>query len=314
MSLRGEYCINGDSVALQALPGGGTFSGDGVNGNYFNPAAASTNAPTISYNYTDGAGCDATLNAVLTIHDTLPISIDNLDTAYCVNEPLVVLSGFPFGGVFSGNGVVGNVFSPDTAGNGGPYLITYTHTDANGCVTSTSADTRIKPAANLLINGLAPEYCIEDDREVPIVLAPSGGTLLGSGITGTSFNPSNAGLGDYVISYEYTNSEGCTSYTWYTVNVRVCTGVDEVDANIQIGLYPNPTTGLLHFAVEGLDGQQVDVAVFSLQGQRILSQQFENVGGGNAMQLDLNGYATGTYLVQVQAGDYSSVHRVVVSR
>ncbi len=314
VGLRNSYCVNGDSINLVALPGGGTFSGNGVNGTYFNPGNAGAGAHTLSYDYTDGAGCFATLDANITVNDTLPTSIDNLDSTYCVNAPLVILSAFPSGGVFSGNGVIGNVFSPDTAGTGGPYVVTYTYTDVNGCVTSTSASTRIKPATNLLISGLDPNYCIEENVEIAVNTAPLGGTLLGSGISGNTFNPSLAGFGEYVLTYEYTNTQGCTSYASYTVNVRSCTGIDEVDAAVLVGLYPNPTTGVLNFGVEGLDGETLQLNVFSVQGKALLQQQFDNVSSQVPMQIDMSQLAVGTYLVQMQAGNYSSVHRIVVSR
>ncbi len=314
VGLRSTYCVNGDSINLVALPAGGTFSGNGVSGTFFNPATAGAGAQTISYTYTDGAGCAATLDAPVTVNDVLPIGIDNLDSTYCVNAPLVVLSGFPAGGVFSGNGVVGGVFSPDTAGTGGPYVVTYTYTDVNGCITSTSASTRIKPATNLLLSGLNPEYCIEDDVEIALNVAPLGGTLYGSGISGTGFNPSTAGFGEYVLTYEFTNSEGCTSYTSYTVSVRSCTGIDELDAQVSVGLYPNPTTGVLNFGVEGLDGNTLNLMVFSVQGQLLMKEQYDQVDSNSPLQLDMATLAVGTYLVQIQSDNYSSVHRVVISR
>lgn len=314
VGLRNSYCINGDSVSLVALPGGGTFSGNGVSGTFFNPTNAGVGTQTLTYDYTDGAGCAASLDANVVVNDVLPIGIDNLDSTYCVNDPLVLLSAFPSGGVFSGNGVVGNVFSPDTAGTGGPYVVTYTYTDLNGCVTSTSASTRIKPATNLLISGLVPDYCIEDNIEVDINVAPQGGTLLGSGISGTSFNPSLAGFGEYILTYEYTNTQGCTSYTSYTVNVRGCTGIDEVDAAVLVGLYPNPTTGVLNFGVDGLDGETLQLNVFSIHGQRLMQEQYNNVTSQVPMQIDMSLLSEGTYMVQLQAGNYSSVHRVVLTR
>ncbi len=314
VGLTTDYCANEGVVALQALPGGGTFSGTGVTGSDFDPTTAGAGTHTLSYTYTDGAGCDATIDAIVTVHGVLPIGIDNLDSTYCVNAPYVILSAFPAGGVFSGIGVVGDVFSPDTSGTGGPYTITYTYTDTNGCVTSASATTRIKPATNLLLSGLDPTYCSEDDIQIPITVAPTGGILLGSGVTGSSFNPSQAGAGSYVISYEYDNNQGCTSYAYSIVEVAACTGIDEVEDNIQIGLYPNPTTGLLNFGVTGLDGKDVTATVFSIHGQRLMTQQYNQVNSTQSLQLDMATLATGTYMVQVQAGNYSSVHRVVVSK
>ena len=55
---------------------------------------------------------------------------------FCETDPCVTLDATPLGGVFSGVGVVGNDFCPNTAGNGA-HTITYTYTDG-GCTFSST--------------------------------------------------------------------------------------------------------------------------------------------------------------------------------
>ena len=51
-------CVDGAPVTLVGSPPGGTFSGPGVTGNQFNPAAAGVGTWTVSYSYTDPvSGC-----------------------------------------------------------------------------------------------------------------------------------------------------------------------------------------------------------------------------------------------------------------
>lgn len=50
-------CIFNSSIPLSGTPSGGIFSGDGVTGNSFDPAAAGTGQHSISYSYTDTNGC-----------------------------------------------------------------------------------------------------------------------------------------------------------------------------------------------------------------------------------------------------------------
>jgi len=45
------------AISLSASPAGGSFSGNGVIGNVFNPSISGTGMQTISYSYTDAAGC-----------------------------------------------------------------------------------------------------------------------------------------------------------------------------------------------------------------------------------------------------------------
>lgn len=62
-----------DSDAFFTLTGGtpsnGTYSGPGVTGGVFDPAAAGVGVHTITYTFTDGNGCDGTANETITVND-----------------------------------------------------------------------------------------------------------------------------------------------------------------------------------------------------------------------------------------------------
>ena len=56
--LNSIYQVVEPVAALTGSPSGGTFSGNGISGNSFNPAVAGIGGPyNITYNYTDGNGC-----------------------------------------------------------------------------------------------------------------------------------------------------------------------------------------------------------------------------------------------------------------
>ena len=71
-----------------------------------------------------------TVNPLPSLTFTLP-SMINFDQ-------IVSLNATPAGGTFSGPGVSGNTFTASVAGIGGPYTITYSYTDGNGCSNSVS--------------------------------------------------------------------------------------------------------------------------------------------------------------------------------
>jgi len=52
-----SYCITHAPGTLNATPAGGAWSGPGVSGNAFDPAAAGAGTHNVIYNYTDGNGC-----------------------------------------------------------------------------------------------------------------------------------------------------------------------------------------------------------------------------------------------------------------
>jgi hypothetical protein len=62
---------------------------------------------------------------------------------FCADAPCAPLAGTPFGGTWSGTGVVGNTFCPGTAG-AGTFTITYT-VNEGGCTFSTTAPVTVNP-------------------------------------------------------------------------------------------------------------------------------------------------------------------------
>jgi PKD repeat protein len=113
----------------------------------------------------------------------------------------------------------------------------------------------------------------------------------GDGATATGTNPGHtyADSGTYTICV--------TSYTSCGDDVNCqdihVTGTDDV-ANIygsSIKLYPNPTTGLLN--IENAAGAAV--RVYNIMGQQIYSGAITN----NKYEIDLGGFTSGTYLLQI---------------
>ncbi|MFW5760661.1 MAG: PKD domain-containing protein, partial [Cyclobacteriaceae bacterium] len=52
-----DFCADAAAIQLTATPAGGTFSGPGVSGEQFDPAAAGVGTHTISYSFTSETGC-----------------------------------------------------------------------------------------------------------------------------------------------------------------------------------------------------------------------------------------------------------------
>ncbi len=100
-------------------------------------------APSISTTFTVTATevsntCDTALDVFVLVNPAPLVSFSGLPDTIAITGGAVTLTGFPAGGSFSGAGVNGNIFDPAVAGVGGPYQITYSYTDGNGCSNDTS--------------------------------------------------------------------------------------------------------------------------------------------------------------------------------
>src|SRR5690606_37008669 len=112
-------------ITLTGTPAGGAFSGTGVTGNSFSPAAGTQ---TVTYTYTDpNTGCENSDDALITIFN-LP-NISGNDANVCEGESITLSGSGGVSYVWS-NGVTNNQpFTPSI----GQTTYTVTGTDANGC-------------------------------------------------------------------------------------------------------------------------------------------------------------------------------------
>ena len=187
----------GSSIVLNGTPLGGSFSianpYSGPNTQYF-------------YTYTDVNGCSNTSNASVIVNPLPIVSFTGLAPSYNLSDPSVTLSGSPIGGSFSGTGISGNIFSPSTAGVGGPYAIVYNYTDVNGCSNSATQQTTVTncvaPAqpGTISVTGGTVKVCPGDVRTYKVT-AVSGATIYNWTIpTGANIS---SGAGTNMISVTF---------------------------------------------------------------------------------------------------------------
>jgi gliding motility-associated-like protein len=227
-------CVNASARALTATPVGGTFSGTGVSGSSFNPAAAGVGTHVITYSYTDaGTGCSNTATQTIIVQDIPTVTITSSNAPLCVSAGCRTLSGSPAGGTFSGTGVSGTQFCPATAGVGN-HTITYTYTDANGCTNTATQTITVNALPSVSITSSSADMCSADAPR-NLTASPTGGAFSGPGVLGSVFNPTIAGAGTHTITYTYTDINGCTNSTTQTIIVIQ-------SPNFVVSSWTNPTT------------------------------------------------------------------------
>jgi hypothetical protein len=149
------------------------------------------------------------------------------------------------GGTYIGDGIVGNFIDPTVAG-GGAHQVYYTYTDSNGCTnTSDVFDYFVLFEPTVLF--LSQDTVMAGDPPVEMTGIPTGGYYTGFGVSGNLFYPELVAPGFYQITYNYVDDNGCTNRDTQVIYV-CCVGIDEASAT-EPKLYPNPTEGVLNFAL-----------------------------------------------------------------
>jgi uncharacterized protein (TIGR02145 family) len=203
-------CIDAPAFTLTGgSPVGGIYSIGGVPVTTFDPVAQGIGSHAVTYTYTDPAtNCTASSTQNIVVNPLPVVSFPPL-TPVCISVPPFTLTGgTPSGGIYNGIGVSSGTFNPSVAGPG-TFNIIYTYTDANGCINSATAQITVFPLPSLTFAPLSP-VCFNTPPFPLSGATPIGGTYSGVGVIGGVFNPAAAGVGTHLITYVYTNSNGCT--------------------------------------------------------------------------------------------------------
>ncbi len=211
----GPVCISAPSIPLVGAPLGGTWSGPGVSGNAFNPATAGVGTFGVTYTNTNGNGCTNTCSTNITV-DPLPVMDCGSPGPFCVNAPPAALGGSPTGGTWSGPGVNAGSFDPSLAGVG-QHNLTYTFTDGNGCSNTCTTPVTVDPSPVMNCGAYGP-VCIASGT-VALGGTPTGGAWSGPGVSGSTFDPTVAGVGAHILTYSFTSAGGCTNTCSTTITV-----------------------------------------------------------------------------------------------
>ncbi|MCX6271905.1 MAG: GEVED domain-containing protein [Bacteroidetes bacterium] len=136
----------------------------------------------------------------------------------CINaNPVVLTGGTPSGGSYGGPGVNNGVFYPAIAGVG-LFNLTYTYTDPlSGCYNSCIFPAFVNPLPTVTCNNST--HCLYDP---PFVLSgglPSGGVYYYNGSPVSVFSPQSAGAGVHLVTYTYTDVNGCAGSCIFTITV-----------------------------------------------------------------------------------------------
>jgi len=236
-------------ITLIGVPAGGTFSGDGVSGNYFIPDMAKGMCATctsfvVTYNYFDAASqCTGSAQGTIYLNTIPTAAINNNDVDLCVFETITV-TGSPAGGVFMGSSYLNastGIFTPAIAQN---YNLTYKYTNpTTGC--SDTSDVKVFIAhslPNATINNLHRAYC-SDGADVTLQGSPAGGTYsssTGAVIANGVFKPSQTSVLTHNITYAYTDANGC--FDDFSTNVKVFNGNPTLDFTGLLPAYCNDDT------------------------------------------------------------------------
>jgi hypothetical protein len=245
-----EYCAGDPSFTLfGGLPVGGVYYINGNQSVTFNPSSAGIFV--VSYQYTDPGGCSNSANGQIVVNPLPVVTCPDDMTVCCDSNPIQLNAAIPEGGIYSGDGVIDNVFYPD-CDDPGDFLISYEYMHPTSeCVNSCSFMITVAPL---------PEVTCPTDFEVCINVSafpltgafPANGTYSGNGVNMNMFDPTLAGLGQHEISYFFSDANGCSSTCSFFIEVKPLPSVNAGFPQVYI-ILPNTSYVLVDATAVNFD-------------------------------------------------------------
>lgn len=285
----------GGSVQIGVPPvTGSTYSwSNGGNASYTTVSASGTYTATV----TDSLGCSNTDDITVTIN---PIPSVNLGNDYVGCQGFVSFSGPSGMASYSwSNGATSQSILVNATGT---YSLIATNTF--GCSKSDTVVVTMYPFISYVETQTA--LCVYNS---PITLTPGspvGGAYSGAGVTGNSFDPAAAGIGNHNVIYTYTDTAGCIGRDTSVINVSACTGLEQfAGANVQV--YPNPGSGVFNVELGVIPDL---VVVTDIMGREIIRVTPAN----SKFVVDLSNFNAGTYNLKLRYEKEEKSTPIVVVR
>ena len=255
---------------------------------------------------TDANGCTETISATIGEPAAITIAATGTD---------VTCSGGNDGGVAASasGGVGGFTFlwsttDTDSTVSGlmeGTYTVTVT--DGNGCeeeMTVTVGATNQSPTPSL---GPALDTICEGNA---YILDPGSYTSYDWSDGSSDPTLSVTAAGTYTVTV--TDANGCTGETSIDLVVDPCVGLPFWVSQVDIKYFPNPTDGLINMNIAGLEGNDVQITVLTVEGRIVHNESIQNLGTNHLHQVDLQSQAQGIYFIKLTTAGQSFVSKISV--
>jgi hypothetical protein len=250
---------------------------------------------TVTYTLTDIGGNVVTYTQTVTVVDTQAPVLDACPGNISVCEGTIVTFNDPTAND-NCSATVTQIAGPSSGDSlaAGTYTVTYVADDASGNTDTCSFSITINANPVVTLSLTFSTVCVDDGAYALQGEFPFGGTYSGTAVSGGNFDPAVAGVGNFTITYMYTDTNGCSGSATDNLVVSLCTGVNE-NGQQTFSIFPNPASDNLVFE----SNEAGVVVIYDATGKAVMN---ENVTAGRN-DLNVSELAAGSYNVQFTNGN-----------
>lgn len=289
-----DYSSNAPSSWSWSMPGG-------------TPSSSSLQNPVVTYS-TPGSH-SISLIATNTSGSSTSISNNIMVTSIPVVNATSATICSGQGGSISASGAAAYSWNNGSSGatiSVNPSIVTtYTVTGTvSGCSSSATATVNVNPSPS------TPTISLSGDTLTSSSAVNNQWYLNGTLISGATSQQFIAGSsGSYSVTV--TSGNGCFSVS-PSVNYSVI-GIDEINLNEVVNIFPNPSTGLLNIDL-AKDSQHYVLKVYNCLGEIIVSKEIIGCSGNCNQIIDLSRYENGLYLLKISDDKSSVTRRIILNK
>lgn len=323
ISSKGYYCPgSADTLTVQVTGGNGGYAylwsrnGEAVSDE---SRYRATQPGAYSVNVTDANGCKAVSDRVTVAESPRPSPSISGEAAFCRGSS-TILTAAVTGGTAPYRFLWRNGFTSAGTGNSlnassvGQYSVIAIDardcgdvsqavtvrekgTDITALVTPAGATQVVSPATVTLNANAGLGYAYQWQKD-------------GQGIAGaTEVSYVATTTGGYAVAI---SRDGCTVVSApVAVSVQVPTGLEPASAGVEVGVFPNPTTGRIRVEITLDRPAPASATLRDLAGRRLGGRSSEQPATRHAVGLDLGGFSEGFYLLEITSGPHRMVRKVL---
>lgn len=158
--------------------------------------------------------------------------------------------------------------------------------------------------------GLGSSYCLTDGAVTMTPTGTTGGFFTGPGVSGSTFDPATAGVGNHTVKYYVSRMEGAAiapaaDSMEVVVTVTDCSAGISESSLTEVVAYPNPTEDYL--TIDGLnEGTIESIIIMNMKGQVMETRKEVS---GTSLTFDTRNLENGLYFVQINDSSSSKMIR-----
>ncbi|MFC2110944.1 lamin tail domain-containing protein [Bacteroidota bacterium] len=275
-----------------------------------NPTTTTTYTVTVS----DGNNCSVVDTVVVTVNPAPVVNLGN-DANVCGSESLVLDAGAGYVYFWSDSSTTQTITVDSTGFGLGAQTFWVMVTDTNsGCYSTDTIELTFVAGISVSLG---------TDQTIYISKAPNSATLdAGAGFASYLWSNSAitqtiqvigsvAGAGTHTYTVTVTDANACEATDDVDVEVIDDTGINDLDNDNAVTIFPNPTKGMFKISFNGIIGD-IDMEIIDAAGRVINSEKLIGVNDGYVKEIDATNLADGIYYVKLMNNETIKLVKLVI--